>query len=106
LRANTSKDKTMKTVTATIETVKLDLAEGQTLGGWRFGLTDPSGTITTQDLDVPVILIALTVAGDYTITGQRLDSTGALFGDQVSGVFTIPVPEQGDAASSITVTLV
>lgn len=95
--------------TLTIGTVKRDLAIGQTLSDWSFIVSSAGAQVARQDVAVPTADFDLP-PGDYTATAQRFDSTGAAFGGVATAAFTVDapppvVPDQGDAADSLAVTL-
>ena len=97
----------MSNVIATVTTVQSPLAAGQVLANWHFQLLDSASSVVAEsDSATPTFTFENVAPGDYAVKGYRLDSTGAVFGSEVTGSVTVPTPVQtGDAAGSITVTL-
>ena len=95
----------MRIVTLTVIPEPLDFPIASPDGGkWRIGITGP--TTESQDVDAPNATFTA-IAGDYTGTGQRLDTTGTPIGPVASAAFNVVDLMKAVAiAKSIEVTLV
>jgi len=77
------------------------------LANWHFNVVDKAALQPTVDQEFADPKAELDfVPGDYAATAWRVNSGGEVFGEKVSADFSVPVPPVGDAAGSLTVTLV
>ena len=92
----------MKTASVTVLTQEVELPNEIITGKLRISLAGPVNQV--QEIDGVDATFADLVAGDYTITAERLDSNGNVLGQPASANFTVTV-EMYAAPVSITVSL-
>lgn len=80
----------MSTVLLAVTTSDVALPDGVTAGNLRFTITGSNGNVLqTQDVaDVSATFLNVP-AGDYTMSAQRLASTGENLGAAVTGNFSV-----------------